>query len=367
PTGSMEKTLLVNDFLFVSKFSYGPRIPNTPLAVPFVHHTLPIFNTKSYSEAIHIPYTRWFATPIKRNDVVVFNLPAGDTLTKEFDSKNPYYDIVQEIQVDLMNQRRAQYPNENQLRAVTELEARNYVWENYTVVTRPVDKRENYIKRCVAIAGDSLEIKEGILFINGKPAFVPPGSASPYQVFSASLITEDVLEGAGVQLNDMADFESRSGYYVTNLTEKELAAVKTIKGVDSVKMVMDAPDARIFPRDRDIAQWSVDNFGPLWIPEKGKSIELNARNIAFYKRAIRVYENNTWEEKDGKIFINDQPTTSYTFKMNYYWMMGDNRHNSQDSRFWGFVPEDHVVGEAGMIWMSWNKGVRWNRLFNIIH
>jgi signal peptidase I len=366
PTGSMEKTLLVNDFLFVSKFSYGPRIPNTPLAVPFVHHTVPVLNTKSYSELIQIPYTRWFASPVKRNDVVVFNLPAGDTLTKEFDSRDPYYDILLQRKEQLKSQMSGQYTDPKQLDEAAEARARDMVWSELTIRTRPVDKRENYIKRCVAIAGDTLEIRNGILYINGQLAFVPPGSALRYQVYSKRVLSQEELEEEGVQFNDPVDYFPSSGGCNVNLTVSERDIVKKLPGVDSVVQVINPTESKIFPRDASIAQWSVDNFGPLWIPKKGATINLDAKNIAFYKRAIRVYENNKWEERDGKIYINDQPTTTYTFKMNYYWMMGDNRHNSQDSRFWGFVPEDHVVGEAGMIWMSWNKGVRWNRLFNII-
>jgi len=367
PTGSMEKTLLVNDFLFVSKFSYGPRIPNTPLAVPFVHHTVPGLNTKSYSELIHIPYTRWFASPVKRNDVVVFNLPAGDTLTKEYDSKKPYYDVLLEEELNQMQLLRNQYSDPAQLKIAAQERARDVVWNSYTIATRPVDKRENYIKRCVAIGGDTLEVKQGILFINSKPAFVPPGSAIRYVVYSKRAIPEEELAEAGVELNDLADYQMGNGMYYLNLTQSEKEKVSKLQGIDSMHIYLHSPSYDIFPRDLSIANWSIDNFGPLWVPKKGATIELNARNIAFYKRVIRVYENNKWEERDGKIFINDQPATTYTFKMNYYWMMGDNRHNSQDSRFWGFVPEDHVVGEAGMIWMSWNSGIRWKRLFNIIH
>src|SRR5688500_14488785 len=174
PTGSMEKTLLVNDFLFVSKLSYGPRIPNTPLAVPFVHHTVPFFNSKSYTEAVRLPYRRWFASPVKRNDVVVFNFPAGDTLTRERDSQDPYYDILRREEAQVYYQLKDQIPNEAQLRAVSETRARENVWDQYTVTTRPVDKRENYIKRSDAIAGDKLQNRDGILYVNGQKSFVSP-------------------------------------------------------------------------------------------------------------------------------------------------------------------------------------------------
>ena len=346
PTSSMEKTLLINDFLFVSKFSYGPRIPNTPLAIPFVHHTVPVINTKSYSELIHIPYTRWFASPIKRNDVVVFNFPAGDTLTKENDSKYPYYDMVRAL-------------------------GRDRVWNEYTVVTRPVDKRENYIKRCVAVSGDTLQIRDGILYVNNEKAFVSPTSATFYNVTTNNVIwDEQTLQEAGVRLNlqnNDQDFVAAANYtYYINLSLPELEIVKKLPGFKSATRDI-GTESNVYPYDTVVGKWTMDNFGPLWVPKKGATVPLTPQNIALYKRIIRVYEENEYEEKDGKIFINGKEATTYTFKMDYYWMMGDNRHKSQDSRFWGFVPEDHIVGEASLIWMSYDSGIRWNRLFNIIH
>ncbi|THU32485.1 S26 family signal peptidase [Niastella caeni] len=374
PTGSMEKTLLVNDFLFVSKLSYGPRIPNTPLAIPFVHHTLPVTHSKSYTEIIHLPYTRWFASPVKRNDVVVFNFPAGDTLTKELDSADPYYDILQSEEMKQYQQLKGQIANEAELRAISKQKAREIVWTDYTIMTRPVDKRENYIKRCVAIAGDTIQIVDGILMVNNQKAFVSPTAATEYIVNTTSntILTEEGLRDAGIRLtsepNSLPDFQpGTANSYKINLTEQEVEILKKIPGVTLTREIEPIGDPRIFPRDTANILWSVDNFGPLWIPKKGVTIQLTPKNVACYRRAIKVYENNKWEERDGKIFINDQEATTYTFKMNYYWMMGDNRHRSQDSRFWGFVPEDHVVGEAWLIWMSWEKGVRWSRMFRTIH
>jgi signal peptidase I len=181
------------------------------------------------------------------------------------------------------------------------------------------------------------------------------------------VLTEEELRDAGIKLNrdeSSPDFSTGGGNaYRINLTLSELEILKTIPGVESIQReIVNDP---VFPYDPQF-NWSIDNFGPLWVPQKGKSIELNPKNIALYKRVIQVYEGNTWEERDGKVYINGQLATSYTFKMNYYWMMGDNRHRSQDSRYWGFVPEDHIVGEAGFIWMSTENGIRWNRIFKVI-
>lgn len=371
PTGSMEKTLLVNDFLFVSKSSYGPRIPNTPLAVPFVHHTLPIFGTQSYTELLSLPYTRWFATPVKRNDVVVFNFPAGDTLTKERDSEEPYYDIVDARQREFEKELAPQYSDPAALKAAAYEKARAFVWDNYTVTTRPVDKRENYIKRCVAVSGDVIQIKNGIVFINGKKAFLSPTSSSHHWVRTNNkVLTVEELREAGIMIKDTdSDSDLLGGdnfTYLVNLTEEEVNIIKTIPGVVDVVRQIEEPDFKIFPRDTTVANWSADNFGPLWIPKKGVTIPLTKQNIAFYTRAIKNYEGNTLEVKNGKVYLNGVEANSYTFKMDYFWMMGDNRHRSQDSRYWGYVPEDHIVGKASLIWMSWDKGLRWRRLFNLI-
>jgi signal peptidase I len=358
PTGSMEKTLLVNDFLFVSKTSYGPRIPNTPLAFPFVHHTLPIGSSQSYLEWIKLPYKRFLSSPVKRNDVVVFNYPVGDTVIQEFQSEINYYDYLRAYE--------ARGGNRKTLLA-----------ERDDIVVRPVDKRENFIKRCVAIAGETIEIKDGLLYVNGIVNPVPPDSEMPYYVtldgkgfFPDDFIRNDL--NVDPDDPDQRDFIPIQGYpnlYRLTLTPGQLEKIKSFSYVlkDSIKADLNTSGfGNTYPYDLSNFKWSEDNFGPLWIPKKGETINLTPKNISLYKRVIEVYENNLWEEKEGKVFLNSIATEKYTFKMDYFWMMGDNRHNSQDSRFWGFVPEDHIVGKASLIWFSWQNGPRWKRIFKRI-
>ncbi len=348
PTPSMEKTLLVNDFLFVSKSAYGPRIPNTPIAMPFVHHTMPWVSAKSYSEWIKIPYTRWFSKEVTRNDAVVFNFPANDTLINDeenFGSKITYYQAVREI-------------------------GRDKVWQNYgdLIITRPVDKRENFIKRCVAVAGDKLEIKNTVLYLNDVAQPFPAESELYYNVQSSSPLDEEQLQSFGIHTDpDLREFMSyNNGMYIINMTQGEKKKVEALKNVLKVEVQINQVSNDLYPYYDTTAHWSVDNFGPLWVPKKGVSIPLTADNYIRYERCIRTYEGNEVENKNGKVFINGLEATNYTFKYDYYWLMGDNRHNSLDSRYWGFVPEDHVVGKASMIWFSWEKGPRWKRFFNVI-
>ena len=355
PTGSMEKTLLINDFLFVSKFSYGPRIPNTPLSVPFVHNTLPITNGNSYVEWIRLPYTRWFPSPVKRRDVVVFNFPAGDTVINlpEYQSLRPYYDVCRELgRGNIDSGRQIVLGNPDQ----------------YPLVIRPVDKQENYIKRCVAIAGDTLQIRNQEVFINGTKQELPPESETYYTVDTKGQpLDEDAMKNEyNVDINNQDEVRPTGSPNQFDMLLTWDAYNKMLKSGLAKNIVADIDSQQsVWPYSPAIP-WSRDNYGPIWIPAKGATLTLTPLNYPIYERAIRVYEHNEFELRDGKFWLNGQPVTQYTFKMNYYWMMGDNRHGSQDSRYWGFVPEDHVVGEAALIWMSWNHGVRWSRLFKKI-
>lgn len=363
PSGSMEKTLLVKDFLFVSKLSYGPRIPNTPLSVPFVHNYMPIGNGKSYSELIKLPYIRWWASAPKRNDVVVFNFPAGDTVIHRpgFESAQPYYDFVRVM-------------------------GRDQVWANTElrpIVVHPVDKTDNYIKRCVAVAGDVLKIVNGDVYINGQKQEPPRYAGRHYYVKMkpGRLFDKEGLEELGVKIyegpedengnktSDLVNSDNPNYTHIINLTLEEKAIIQNsgfVEKIDPLYLNEPRPNS-IFPYDT-LHKWSTDTYGGdgLWIPKKGMPLTLTSGNYSIYERAIRVYEKNDFYMQNGQFILNGTPVTTYTFKMDYYWMMGDNRHGSQDSRFWGFVPEDRIVGKAWMIWFSWDGGPRWSRLFRIV-
>lgn len=444
PTGSMEKTLLVGDFLFVNKLSYGPKVPVTPLSFPLVHNTIPWINVKSYTQLQTLNYTRLPGfKPVERFDVVVFNYPSGDTAV--YDPRMPsglmghdYHGLVINESIRLFEEKTSNRPpnfKEEQKKLINKLKKRNHTdreidsiyqalhetlvtrykeeldiyWEEYIknysywtdearyemavnkqtysnfegrmiphygVIYRPVDKRENYIKRCVGLPGDTLEISNSQLFYNGKPAPLFEYQNLKYRFSNFSVPSKEVMKskygleyGRDIQLN----------YGTMDLTQDELSQLQKDYPEAKFELILyekeDAPFTNVqkvqnlmhYPKSMTIAT-TVSEFDPFWVPKKGGEIELTPKNLAWYKRVITAYEKHDLEEKDGKVFIDGEEATSYTFEMNYYWLMGDNRYNSADSRTWGFVPEDHVIGRAALVWFSKdpNGGVRWERLFKRI-
>ena len=360
PSSSMEKSLLVGDHLLVSKMAYGPRVIQTPLSLPLMHNSIPLTGekVKSYIEWPHFGYHRYPGyTKVKRFDAVVFNFPEGDTnLVASPGNQITYYQAVREGDRELLGQG----------------------W-----FTRPVDKRTNYIKRCIGLPGEDLQIIDQVVYINGQPIETPEDAQVIYAVlFRPDIDPTKTLDKAGVSAEDMNTagyymYKYNTPYVVVPLTRKMAASLESNYAVLEVKKVplghygLDAflgreQDSTHLYAGSDEIGWTVDNFGPIHIPAKGEVVQLNDSTLPFYRRVITAYEGNTLEVRDGKYFINGKETTTYTIQQDYYWMMGDNRHNSQDSRFWGFVPEDHISGKARWVLWSWDKDhkkLRWNRMF----
>ena len=379
PSSSLEKSLLTGDYLFVSKVSYGPRIPQTPLTMPLTQHTLPVIETKSYIEWPHWDYRRVKGLgKVELNDIVVFNFPAGDTLCsapqyQAFD----YYQMCYSIGYQIYPSR----PNPDSLNATDRLRyfdliyqaGRNELRANQAeygeIITRPTDRRENYVKRCVGLPGQTLQIKNRIVYLDGKANKEPDNVQYTYRVKLRQRLTDELMEELGISMEDLTSLNS-NGYMP--LTKHAVEVLKSRKDLtESITLNTDASELDIYPLNGN-KHWTRDNYGPIWIPKKGETIPLTLDNIAIYERPIRAYEGNELEIRNGQILINGQKADSYTFKMDYYWMQGDNRHNSADSRYWGFVPEDHIVGKPIFIWWSSDpdrhglSGVRWSRLGSLV-
>ncbi|MCE5331677.1 MAG: S26 family signal peptidase, partial [Bacteroidales bacterium] len=384
PSSSLEKTLLVGDFLFVSKASYGPRVPNTPLSFPLVQHTFPILNTKSFIETPQWEYKRLKGfDQIERNDIVVFNFPTGDTVA--VNKQNPdYYTSCYFEGLSLL---RSQHPDVtpsteecyNVGREIVKAKTQEYG----EIIYRPVDRRENYVKRCVGIPGDWIEIKNNQMIINGEKQEKIPGIQFNYFVQTDGTPLNSVLDKLEINLEDRMyidnnqyaegikslGFDPNLPLYHLPLSEAAYNKLLNTAGVVKIQIETADQPGDVFPLGGG-KSWTRDNYGPIYIPKKGAKLALNAYNFPIYERIIRVYENNTLEVKNGKYFINGKETNTYRFKMDYYWMMGDNRHNSADSRYWGFVPEDHIVGRPVLVWLSLNKDkglfdgkIRFSRFF----
>ena len=405
PSSSLEKSLLTGDYLFVSKVSYGPRIPETPLTVPLTQHTLPIGDLKSYIEWPHWEYRRVPGLgKVELNDIVVFNYPAGDTICQNVPFQTEYYSMCYGYGRQIYEQN---FPLALPVDSLPKAEQRSRFEEYYNlgrqyivanqqqfggIGYRPTDRRENYVKRCVGLPGDTLQIIEHVVYLNGKANKEPDNVQYTYDVLfnDGAILTNDFLKENGITCEDLglssadkAYFKSegqiqltqqfRNNRIIMPMTRHTAALLKSRKDlVQAMAPVTGGNPAEVYPLNM-VKDWTRDNYGPVWIPKKGESIKLSLDNLPIYERPIRVYEHNDLEVRDGKIFSNGEQTDSYTFKMDYYWMMGDNRHNSADSRYWGFVPEDHIVGKPIFIWWSsdpdrglFGGGIRWSRLFRFV-
>jgi signal peptidase I len=400
PTPSMEKSMLVGDYLFVSKLSYGPKVPQTPLSVPFLHNALPGGMTNSYTEAMSLPYFRLpgFGS-VERLDPVVFNFPHGDTIMVDpFYAGHDYYSYLRKEAIVLANgyEKYAQNPeryehmarNNFAIKKVCQVCGFERSQRNPKPLAiggiryRPMDKRENYVKRCVGLPGDELSIINRQVHINGQPQQDPEGVMQSYRfTVKSPAALKKIYAEFKVNINDRNSLPGGAEpVYQSSFTASDYEKLKGNSDVLSIEVNNDTlpesfdPQA-LFPNSPLVPfnTWTRDNYGPIHIPAKGETVVLTPENIALYRRVIQNYENNTLQIQDGKAIINGAPAESYTFKQNYYWMMGDNRHQSADSRYWGFVPEDHIVGKPVFTWMSKEDPnyqetgeIRWGRMFRFV-
>lgn len=385
PTSSLEKTLLVGDHLFVSKIAYGARTPNTPFSFPLVQHTFP-WGTKSYIEGIQWESRRLAGLRnVERGDIVVFNFPAGDTVVSNMqavDYESICYGIgkekLEQKNLNLDSLKSSSIDVRSLCLSIGQKVIKSNPQQYGELLYRPVDRRENYVKRCVAIAGDTIEIRNREIFINGKKQDRPNGVQHYCEIASKTTITQDLLDQLSIskeasEHSYMGQTEDGLHIYLIPLTEsdqKYLSSLSTIVKVEEHNIEdLTSQRSAMYPMGYNL-NWTTDNYGPIYLPKSGDTISLSLENLALYERIIRNYEGNTLAVRNNEILINNIPTKEYIIKQNYYWMMGDNRHNSADSRMWGPVPEDHIVGQPLFVWLSLNPdknlfdgGIRWNRFF----
>ncbi|MBQ5577478.1 MAG: S26 family signal peptidase, partial [Prevotella sp.] len=350
--------------------------------MPLTQHTLPLINTKSYFSWPHWDYRRVKGLgDVQLNDIVVFNYPAGDSICTELPYQTEYYNMVYSFGQQIYEQQVGGPVDVSDLNKVEQYDyyqkcyelGRVYVANNPNqfgdIDARPTDRRENYVKRCVGLPGQTLQIKNHIVYLDGKPNKEPDNVQYTYYVKLRENLPDELMEELGITMEDLMSLNQNGYMPLTKASVKALQARKDI--VESIRLNTDATTGDLYPRNAWTG-WTRDNYGPIWIPKKGESIKLDMNNIAIYERPIKVYEGNDLVVKNGQIYINGKLANSYTFKLDYYWMQGDNRHNSADSRYWGFVPEDHIVGKPIFIWWSHDpdrkglSGIRWSRLFNFV-
>ena len=377
PTGSMEGSMLVGDYLYVSKTAYGPKVPQTPVSVPLIHNALPGSMIPSYTEWFSLPFYRLPGMKkVERYDAVVFNFPHGDTIIVDPQwAGHDYYGILRMEAIKRANGDIPAYVSDPER---YQGEARSLLERQFGIRPRPLDKTENYVKRCVALPGETLSAVDGTLYINGSPLQPPAGVQFEYRItFESPMEKRRAHQGLGLTNID-GTYNDRSLQVAWVLTEDERAQLESsgmAVSIERVDLSFRRGRLEMFPNAYlpEFNQWDPDNFGPITLPNRGMTIELNQRNLALYRRAISTYEGHTLEEAEDKVFIDGVESTSYTFELDYYWMMGDNRHRSADSRMWGFVPETHIVGRASFVWFSkQNKEqhgeskIRWNRMFKSV-
>ncbi|MBM72213.1 MAG: signal peptidase I [Crocinitomicaceae bacterium] len=380
PTGSMEGSMLVGDYLIVNKMTYGAKLPETPFAAPLIHNTLPYSMIPSYTSWFSLPHIRLPGyREVKRGDAVVFNFPPGDTIYVDKQlAGHDFYGILRDQAIKYAGndvKKFSENPDEY-------LEMAREAGKRSTgLMQRPIDKKENYVKRCIGLPGETLQIKDRQVFIDGTPIKNPDNLQYEYKVsFDSRTKAERAIKSLELTTQDLGTvYNSEGGIeLIIALTNAEVEILENSELYSKIEIMSTVNRKRtlqIFPNayTDEFNEWTLDDFGPVYIPKAGETVELNERNLHIYKRVISVYDKCNLEVKEGVIYIDGEIATSYKFKQDYFWMMGDNRHRSADSRMWGFVPNDHIVGRASFIWFSrqtkeqhGESKIRWDRVFTTV-